>query len=211
MSVEFYQTLGGSPVSLPIGGDVAAADDNFATAHRHSKGIYKAAVSFDNQAITGVYDVWFTGSGASRKEFHTGSFISIKSINNNSFLQNNNYLLKIKNLKPEYSTDETVRLRVYSRDRNAKTNIYTVATDNSPINIIENMYYSIRRVSDSFVVIPYSTGSIEYSKLSYDSSGSYFDLDMSLMQKDRAYEISFLYKDGTLYKKLKEVFKFRVM
>ena len=210
MSVQFYKELGGNPVALGPGGDVQ--DPNTAaTAYRHSRGVYKSSACFNNQEVTGVYDVWSTGSGASRVEFHTGSFIKINSHANNSYLQENDYLIKIKNLKPEYSTDEVARLRLYSRDKNSAVNIYTVATSESPISIIENMYYSVKRASDGFVVVPYSTGSIEYSKLSYDSSGSYFDLDMSLLQRDRGYEISFLYKDGNLYKKMREVFKFRVM
>ena len=210
LSVQFYQQLGGSPLTLPAGGDVQDPA-TAATAHRHDRGIYKSSVSFNNQAVTGVYDVWFTGSGAGRIEFHTGSMINISNHTNSSYLQNSDFIVKVKNLKPEYSTDEVARLRVYSRDKNTKANIYTVATSESPVHIVENMYYSIKRAADSFVVIPYSTGSVEYSKLSYDSSGSYFDLDMSLMQRDRGYEISFLYKDGNLYRKLKEVFKFRVM
>tara|TARA_Y100000592_G_scaffold35948_2_gene56997 strand:- start:7422 stop:9269 length:1848 start_codon:yes stop_codon:yes gene_type:complete len=210
MNVEFYKELGGNPVALGPGGDVQDPNTS-ARAYRHSRGIYKSSVSFNNQEVTGVYDVWSTGSGASRVEFHTGSFIKIRPHTNSSYLQESDYLVKIKNLKPEYSTDEVARLRLYSRDRNSKPNIYTVATSESPINIIENMYYSVKRASDGFVVVPYSTGSVEYSKLSYDSSGSYFDLDMSLLQRDRGYEISFLYKDGNLYKKMREVFKFRVM
>ena len=60
-------------------------------------------------------------------------------------------------------------------------------------------------------VIDYSTGSVaSYSSLSYDASGSYFDLDMSILEPNYLYEISFLYKDGTDYTEQKEKFKFRV-
>ena len=210
MNVEFYTALGGTPVTLGPGGDVNDPATS-AKAHRHDRGTYKSSVSFNNQQVTGVYDVWSTGSGASRVEFHTGSFIKINQHSNKSYFENRDFIIKVKNLKPEYSSDEITRLRVYSRDKNVKANIYTVATSESPINIVDNMYYSVKRASDGFVVIPYSTGSVEYSKLSYDSSGSYFDLDMSLFQRDRGYELSFLYKDGNLYRKLREVFKFRVM
>jgi hypothetical protein len=61
------------------------------------------------------------------------------------------------------------------------------------------------------VVIPYSTGSTpSYSKLSYDVSGSYFDLDMSILEPNYLYEISFLRKENSEYIEQKEKFKFRV-
>ena len=58
------------------------------------------------------------------------------------------------------------------------------------------MYYRISRVADNFEVIGYSTGSApEYSKLSFDTSGSYFDLDMSSFEENYMYEINFLRKE----------------
>ena len=66
-------------------------------------------------------------------------------------------------------------------------------------------------MSDRYEVIPYSTGSSrQYSLASYDSQGSYFDLDMNLLERNDAYEISFLFKDGPNYLELPEKFKFRV-
>ena len=66
-------------------------------------------------------------------------------------------------------------------------------------------------MADDLTIINFSTGSSPYySALSYDASGSYFDLDMSILEPNYLYEISFLYKDGNNYIEQKERFKFRV-
>ena len=63
----------------------------------------------------------------------------------------------------------------------------------------------------NYQIINYSTSSSpSYSSLSYDASGSFFDLDMSILEPNYLYEISFLYRDGTDYIEQKEKFKFRV-
>jgi hypothetical protein len=73
------------------------------------------------------------------------------------------------------------------------------------------MYYKITKVSDNYEVISYSTGSTpSYSELSYDKDGSYFDLDMGLLEENNAYQINFVFKDGPNYIELPEKFRFRV-
>jgi hypothetical protein len=59
-------------------------------------------------------------------------------------------------------------------------------------------------------VIPYGTGSVEFTKMSYDKDGNYFDLDMSLFEKDYSYGIKVAYKSNDIYNEQPELFKFRV-
>ena len=76
---------------------------------------------------------------------------------------------------------------------------------------MRDLFYKITKVSDNYEVISYSTGSTpSYSQLSYDKDGSYFDLDMSLLEKNNAYQINFVFKDGPNYIELTEKFRFRV-
>ena len=79
--------------------------------------------------------------------------------------------------------------------------------------IIEKMYYKVIRAVDEQIVISYATGSgdLGYTKLSYDASGSYFDLDMGIFETDFSYQISFLVNDGSDYIELKDKFNFRVV
>ena len=76
------------------------------------------------------------------------------------------------------------------------------------------------RIVDDYVVIPYGTGSAiepepngsagSYTRLSYDISGNYFDLDMSLLQAGYKYGLKFAYYQNGSYREQEEVFKFKV-
>ena len=71
-------------------------------------------------------------------------------------------------------------------------------------------YYKIYREGDELNVIAYGTGSDKYTQLSYDGSGSYFDLNVSLLESDYSYAIKFLYYINGAYEEQPEIFRFRV-
>ncbi len=75
---------------------------------------------------------------------------------------------------------------------------------------VQNLYYKIFRLSDTYVVVDYSTGSLAYAKTSYDSNGNYFDIDMNIFEKDYAYGIKLATYDGNELKEFSNTFKFRV-
>ena len=154
----------------------------------------------------------FTGGiTESVTELFTGSALTINSDTSNSYYEIPRYDTKITNLKSAYDSKETATFRIYTRNKNWQPNLYTVANQSAPVNNIRDAYYRVKRVSDNMTIINYSTSSAtSYSSLSYDISGSYFDLDMSILEPNYLYEISFLYKDGTDYVEQKEKFKFRV-
>ena len=109
-----------------------------------------------------------------------------------------------------YSTQETARFRLYVRPKNWSPTIYTVASNAIETSIIEDVYYKITKVSDELVVIPYGTSSLNYTRLSYDTSGSYFDLRMSVFDTDTVYALSFTYLINGDYVEQPERFRFRV-
>jgi hypothetical protein len=61
-------------------------------------------------------------------------------------------------------------------------------------------------------IIPFATGSNMYTRLSYDASGSYFDLDMSIFESGYAYAIQLAYYNGAIgtWQEQSDEFKFRV-
>ena len=61
-------------------------------------------------------------------------------------------------------------------------------------------------------VVPYGTSSTYHTLLSYDISGSYFDLDMSLLEPDYSYAIKIALYNGAISSFIEqdETFKFRV-
>ena len=92
-------------------------------------------------------------------------------------------------MKNHYSDQETARFRLYTRPKAWSPSIYTKAV-NTPENvIISSASYEIFRVIDNYTVIPFGTGSTIHTGLSYDVSGNYFDVDLSMLEADYSYGI----------------------
>ena len=147
---------------------------------------------------------------ASYTELYTGSAINLKTRTNLSHYNIPSYRFSATNLKSSYSRVEDADIRIFVQDRNRQINFYTVINNDPEVQIIENLYYKINRVKDGLEAVPFGTGSIEFTKLSYDSKGSYFDLDIALLEAGYLYEIKLLYKQAGIYKEAKEAFRFRV-
>ena len=77
---------------------------------------------------------------------------------------------------------------------------------------VELKFGKVFREVDGLTVIEYGSGSADnyYSKLSYDASGSYFNLDMSLMEPGYSYAIKILIDEDGYKKEQPEIFRFRV-
>ena len=101
-------------------------------------------------------------------------------------------------------------MNIFVRERDWQPNIYAVAYNNVENTSIPNLYYKIFRLNDNYVIVDYSTGSLAYSKTSYDSNGNYFELDMNIFEKDYGYGIKLATWDGSQLREFKNTFKFRV-
>ena len=158
-----------------------------------------------------MFDVWHTGSGGSRIEFYTGSYEPL-SVATTDLLYDTVYLTTITNLEDEYKKGQKPKLRVFVRDKDWSPNIYTVANATVETTIIEDAYYSIFRSIDNLEIIPYGTGSSNnnFSRLSYDVSGNYFELDTSCLEPGYMYGIKFAYYLQGEYREQPEVFKFKI-
>ena len=170
-----------------------------------STGIYSASFALNTTASV-IYDRWFSGSVA----YHTGS-LTIENEPAQSVALLPSFLSKITNLKGRYSPKEAnVVFRVYTRHRNWSPSIYTKLATRTERNIVEDAYYSIVRTADNHTVIGFGTGSLNHTRLSYDASGSYFNLDMSMLQPDYMYTVRFAYYLDGNYVEQPDEFKFRV-
>jgi len=129
----------------------------------------------------------------------------------NPYKEEDEYLINITNLKSVYKNYETAKLKVHTRKKHIHPNIYTVARDTTKVDLIDDMYYKVSRLADQLDIIDYSDEiTPSYSRLSYDISGSFFDLDMSLFEPNYSYQINFLRKVGNARIEQAERFKFRV-
>ena len=117
-----------------------------------------------------------------------------------------------KNLQKSYASNETARFRFFVRSKDWSPTVYLVATANNPTEVIESASYSVMRVIDNYVAIPYGTGSNLSTYLSYDKEGNYFDLDVSLLETDYMYEIKLAYYNDSIgsWQEQPQTFKFRV-
>ena len=205
--VRFYETLGGSPVSVVQPNGTVST---FVLASRDSLGVYKATFAYSGPEGK-LNDVWYKSESGVETILVTGSGFTVYTDDVDMSYPIPEYTVNITNLKDVYSKSEKALFRVYTRNKQWTPNIYTVATKEAPVNIVREMFYKITKVSDKYEVISYSTGSVpSYSSLSYDNKGSYFDLDMSILEGNNAYEISFLFKEGSNYIELDDKFRFRV-
>ena len=199
----------GNKLELPAGGGVVAGGDLNITGGFVETGIYSCSFAYPSSSITTIFDVWHDG-GNPDKIFHTGSAITVKTFNSQNYNFDQRYVSKVTNLRSTYSRNERVRFRLYTRQKDWSPTIYTVANNKIETSIVDNAYYRFTRVSDNLEVIPFGTGSLNHTRLSYDVSGSYFDLEMDLFDTDTVYELDFAYLINGNYVQQPERFRFRV-
>jgi len=194
---------------------ISAAPNNPITGGNVATGIYSASFALDTSASI-VYDRWFSGSSGSAittagvKIYHTGSFIP-QAFNSSNIYSIPRYVTTITNLESEYYNGGTARLRLFTRLKDWSPTIYTVASKQIQNDIVDDAYFKVFRMIDEKDVISYGTGSLNYTRLSYDVTGSYFDLDMKMFEPGYAYGIKFVYYINGAYQEQPETFKFRVI
>ena len=197
LAVALYE----SSASAPSGSVLTAVTGGYV-----STGIYSASVALTGTADT-LHDVWYTGS----TQFHTGTiYPETRALEGTT--RTNDYYVSITNLKQKYDSQETARFRIYSRLKGWSPTIYTRAVSEPQLYIPTSGSYEIFRIIDNYKVVEHATGSLKYTELSFDGSGSYFDFDMAMLEPGYTYGIKLAYYDDFIsdYKPIDKVFKFRV-
>jgi len=201
---------GSSNNSAPSASAMALYDGSTAlTGGYVSTGIYSCslAITAAATAVSPMYDVWFSGS----TQYFTGSFKPQK-LSTGMTLEPPRYIINITNLKSVYSSDETARMRLYTRDKNWSPTIYTVAKTDPPSTSIISASYKVYRVLDEYDAVTYGTGSDFHTGLSYDVSGNYFDFDMGLLEPGYTYAFKLAFYDEQVkaWQEQASDFRFRV-
>ena len=200
----------GSKLTLSLGGDVATNLDTNATGGYVSTGIYSCSIPITAAAtpLTTLFDVWHSGG----VEYFTGSAIEPEKIIASSYNPYSKYVMNITNLRDRYYRNETVQFRLYTRNKDWNPTIYVKASAVPENIIIDSGSFKVIRLVDNLDVIPYGTGSNNHTQLSYDASGSYFDLDINMLEADYAYGIKFAFYDDVAqsWNEYPDIFKFRV-
>ena len=211
----------GSALELVVDGThvSAAALNRVVTGSNVSTGIYKASVALTSAAtpVSKIYDVWFKGGSSilsasgDSNQYQTGSFDPVV-VKTTTIAPSNNYVTSITDLRNFYRSDETARFRIYTRQKDWSPTIYTKAVATPQVQVIESGSYEIYRVIDDLKVVPFGTGSTRHTVVSYDSSGSYFDLDISMLEPGYMYgiKLAFYNEDIGSWVGQPETFKFKV-
>jgi len=200
----------GSALTLVSDGThVSSGSPTFVTGGYVSTGIYSASFAATAAAtpLTTLYDVWLSGS----TQYHTGT-MKPKKLVGSQVAPNTKYVSNITNLRNVYHREETARFRVYTRLKDWNPTIYTKAVAAASVDIVESGSYEVYRTYDDMKVIPYGTSSTLHTQMSYDESGSYFDLDMEMLQGGYMYGIRLAYYNNSVggWVEQPSTFKFRV-
>jgi hypothetical protein len=94
----------------------------------------------------------------------------------------------IKNVKKEYKSNSIVRINIFARDKFALKNFIKATQQSSHLTskyLPEETYYSIKDTETEEVIVDFDEG----TKLSCDSTGNYFLLDMSGLPQERYFKI----------------------
>ena len=91
----------------------------------------------------------------------------------------------IRNFKKEYKVNTTPKLRVVGRDLYPTKTFSSTAQYGITKFLPTTSYYQIRDYHSNDVIVPFS----DYTKLSCDSNGNFFNLNLSNWEVDRVYKI----------------------
>jgi len=199
-------------------GHVGAGLTTVVTGGIVSTGIYSASFAFTGATLLKtIYDVWFTGSDSTTNandaitQYFTGT-IKPRFERGQGLSSRPSYYMNITNLKDKYRANENARFNLFVRDKNWHPTIFTVATESPPVINIVSASYRVYRTLDAYNAVPYGTGSDLYTLMSYDVSGNYLDLDMSLLAPGYEYALKFSFYENIVnsWVEQPDVFKFRV-
>ena len=212
-NIYFYNKISGKLKDLPSATvpfvKILDEDNNVLTSSilstKVKTGVYKASFTITGSEEQNLTDVWYSGSSA----YFSGT-LNAKNRTFSDSETDNEYILTLTNLKKEYNSNEKSLIKIFARQKDWSPNIYKIA--NFQINplIFNNLYYKIIRIVDNKTIIDYGISPIAYTLCSYDKSGNYFELDMTMLQPGYSYGIKFMIVDGDSRTELKEIFKFKV-
>ena len=98
------------------------------------------------------------------------------------------FTVTLGNNKSEYQQDSVQRFRVNVRDQFPTRRFQTTSLYLDNKALPSSSYWSIKDLDTEEIVVDYDT---TYTKISYDASGSYFDVYMNGLEPERYYKLLF--------------------
>jgi hypothetical protein len=121
-------------------------------------------------------------------------------------------IVNVTNLRGTYRAEEKTRMRLFVRPRDYNPAVVMTASLGPQGVVVDPAYYRVENDRTGEVVIPYGTGSNpESTRLSYDSSGSYFDMWMRNLPPGNAYRLLFILGSSSDHRVVDQDLIFRVV
>ena len=117
-------------------------------------------------------------------------------------------ILYVKNLGTEYKESSKGKIRVYGRERFPERTFSTTSNYKLVKYLPTTTYYSVVDADTEQVIIPFDTN---YTKLSCDSSGNYFNFWFNGLQPERFYKFVFRVDQNGTTKYFDDNFYFKVV
>ncbi len=191
-SLFYYRFINGAPLNLsPLYVNIlnsSSAVVQTLTASAFSNGIHHiSGVNLSPTSSTQIFrDVWFS----STTQYFTGNIVPEYNTGS-QFYNYDNVVVNLPNLKV-YRPGEKTIIRVFAREKDYRPALQTHASTNPDPIFMKNAYYQIINSETEEVLVDFSTGSLKYSKLSYDENGNYFKFWSSALKPEYLYKIKIL-------------------
>lgn len=167
-----------------------------------STGIYSASLNLDPTSNAELYSFlsgankfdfkgsWKTTDGNTL--FSTTWFAFRKLLGGGSNALTRNYVVNATNLQDEYTKDDEARIRVFVQDRDISQVAYRYPVPTKSV-IVPDMRWRLVKAFSEEEVIPFGA----HTKMSTDSVGMYFDLNIEDLDINEVYELEFLITNET--------------
>jgi hypothetical protein len=179
-----------------------------------STGILTASVTISS---TGSYssssfsDIWVGASTPQLTSSFVPAYVSASHVD-----PYDEFVVDVANLKGVYYAAEEARLIVNVKKRDWVTHVGLLSSGSDDLGrereYIEKMYYSIVNDETGETIVPFGTGSIPFTQLSYNGDGNYFNLCMNGFIPGFKYRLLFLIDINRFDKKIvDDDFTFKVI
>ncbi len=174
----------------------------------YSTGRYVVQFAIPSGNLSGSVfsDIWTDSSG---RVLMSGTFPIAGNLNQQD-VQTKRYFVSVFNLKDVYDVDERPRVDMFVRPSDYNPARVLTASLGANGTVVTKGYYKIVNDSTEDVVVPFGTGSLEYTRLSYDQKGNFFNLNMKSFVPGNIYRLVFLLDIDGQRQYVDQGFKFRV-
>ena len=206
---HYYQSFNKTTDDLNV--EVTDYITDFIDGHRTNHGLIVKKGKTDEQSSTKFGTIKFFSSDTNTiypptlevrwddSSFATGSLDALDS---------EDMIVYLKNLGTEYKESSKAKIRVFGRERFPARTFSTTSNYKLVKYLPTTTYYSVVDAETEQVIIPFDTN---YTKVSCDSSGNYFNFWFNGLQPERFYKFCFRVDQNGTTKYFDDNFYFKVI